>query len=324
MSSPLLTLSDAECGYEGKTVLNKSSLSLTPGTRIGLLGPNGAGKSTLVKTLVGDLTLCNGERHESDNLKIGYFAQHQLEALDMAASPLLHIKRITPSASEQEIRNFLGSFGFIGDRALEPVQNFSGGEKARLALALVVWQNPNLLILDEPTNHLDLEMRHALEVAINGFEGALVLVSHDRHLLRNAVEDLILVEGGKTLSYEEDLANYEQWVLSSNSSKPEASASEKVGSRKEQRQDAAERRAKLKPLKKIIEKAEQAIQKKEQQLGALKADLGDPSLYEEEQKDALKALLKHEGELRAQLDQLEAEWLEHQSALEALESETDI
>jgi len=319
-SDPLLVLDRATLGYAGKEILSNVSLRFCPGDRVGLIGRNGAGKSTLLKSLTGKLPLLTGDRTTGANLRIGYFDQQQLEVLDLAASPLLHVQRLTPGRREQEILDFLGGFQFKGEAATSAIAPFSGGEKARLALALVVWQNPNLLILDEPTNHLDLEMRHALEVAINGFEGALVLVSHDRHLLRNAVEDLILVEGGKTLPYEEDLANYEQWVLSSNSSKPGASASEKVGSRKEQRQDAAERRAKLKPLKKTIEKAEQAIQKKEQQLGALKADLADPGLYEEQQKDALKALLKREGELKAQLEQLETEWLEHQSALEALES----
>src|SRR5690606_29000660 len=176
------------------------------------LGPNGAGKSTLIKSLVGDLPLLAGERSCGEHLKIGYFAQHQLEALDVEASALLHIRRISPRATEQEIRNFLGGFNFHGDKALNPIAPFSGGEKARLALALIVWQRPNLLLMDEPTNHLDLEMRHALTVALQGYEGALVVVSHDRHLLGNTVDEFYSIHNGRFQEFEGDLHDYERWM----------------------------------------------------------------------------------------------------------------
>ena len=318
-SDPLLVLEQASLGYAGNEILGNVSLRFCPGDRVGLIGRNGAGKSTLLKSLTGKLPLLSGERTTGTHLRIGYFDQQQLEVLDLAASPLLHVQRLTPGRREQEILDFLGGFQFKGEAATSAIGPFSGGEKARLALALVVWQNPNLLILDEPTNHLDLEMRHALEVAINGFEGALVLVSHDRHLLRNAVEDLILVEAGKTVPYDQDLASYEQWILSSNSSKPNTSATDKADSRKEQRQDAADRRAKMKPLKKAIEKAEREIHATEQKLAAIKNELADSSLYEDDKKDALTKLLKSEGALKNQLQECEANWLEHQAALETLE-----
>ena len=195
--SALVNISQADLGYDKKTILNQVNFDLHPGTRIGLLGPNGAGKSTLINSLTGDLGLLSGNRVYGENVKIGYFAQHQLEVLDLQASAFLHIQRISPKSTDQEIRNYLGSFDFHGDKALEPIKDFSGGEKARVALALIVWQKPNLLLLDEPTNHLDLEMRQALTMALQGYEGALVVISHDRHLLRNTVDQFYLVANGE-------------------------------------------------------------------------------------------------------------------------------
>lgn len=333
MSSPLLTLSDAECGYETKTIIGKTSLSLTPGTRIGLLGPNGAGKSTLVKTLVGDLAVCKGERHASDNLQIGYFAQHQLEALDMEASPLLHINRISPKASEQEIRNFLGTFGFFGDRALEPVQNFSGGEKARVALSMIAWQKPNLLLMDEPTNHLDLEVRHALTLALQSFEGVLILVSHDRHLLRNTVDEFLLVANGGVSEFKGDLDDYQTWLLEQKrqEQKAEAEAFAKPASeekkslsaaeRKEQKRLAAERRNQLRPIKKRLEKLDADMETQHAQLSEIEASLGDSSLYDAENKAKLKEILQQQATLTQQAESTEEEWMEQQEALETLEAE---
>lgn len=333
MSSPLLTLADAECGYETKTILGKTSLSLTPGTRIGLLGPNGAGKSTLVKTLVGDLAVCKGERHASDNLQIGYFAQHQLEALDMEASPLLHINRISPKASEQEIRNFLGTFGFFGDRALEPVQNFSGGEKARVALSMIAWQKPNLLLMDEPTNHLDLEVRHALTLALQSFEGVLILVSHDRHLLRNTVDEFLLVANGGVSEFKGDLDDYQTWLLEQKrqEQKAEAEAFAKPASeekkslsaaeRKEQKRLAAERRNQLRPIKKRLEKLDADMESQHTQLSEIEASLSDSSLYDAENKAKLKEILQQQATLTQQAESTEEEWMEQQEALETLEAE---
>ena len=188
------------------------NFDLQPGSRIGLLGPNGAGKSTLIGSLTVDLELLAGKRVYGENLTVGYFAQHQLEVLDLQASAFLHIQRLSPGATEQSIRNFLGGFDFHGDKALEPIIGFSGGEKARLALAIIVWQKPNLLLLDEPTNHLDLEMRHALTLALQGYEGALVVISHDRHLLRNTVDQFYLVANGSVNEFDGDLDDYQQWL----------------------------------------------------------------------------------------------------------------
>ena len=279
------------------------------------------------------MELCNGERHESDNLQIGYFAQHQLEALDMAASPLLHIKRISPKASEQEIRDFLGSFGFIGDRALEPVDNFSGGEKARVALSMIAWQKPNLLLMDEPTNHLDLEVRHALTLALQSFEGVLILVSHDRHLLRNTVDEFLLVANGKVEEFKGDLDDYQNWLLEQKRLEQKAEAEafapaateEKktlsAAERKEQKRLAAERRNQLRPLKKQLEKLEKAMEKQHEQLDEIETALSDSAIYEEQNKDKLKTLLQQQAELKQQAEQTEEEWMEQQEALEALEEE---
>ena len=212
-SDPLLSIDDLSLGYGDETILSNVSFSLHPGDRIGLLGKNGAGKSTLLKGLTGALKAQSGRRVTGAHLRIGYFDQQQLDVLDLDASPLLHLQRLTPTAREQNILDFLGGFNFKGDRAKEAIRPFSGGEKARLALAMVVWQDPNVLILDEPTNHLDLEMRHALAMALQGYTGAIVLVSHDRHLLRHVVESLWLVEGGSVAEYPDDLSTYEKWVL---------------------------------------------------------------------------------------------------------------
>lgn len=212
-SDPLLSVDDLALGYGDETILSNVSFSLHPGDRIGLLGKNGAGKSTLLKGLTGILKSQGGRRVTGAHLRIGYFDQQQLDVLDLEASPLLHLQRLTPTAREQSALDFLGGFNFKGDRAREAIRPFSGGEKARLALAMVVWQDPNVLILDEPTNHLDLEMRHALAMALQGYTGAIVLVSHDRHLLRHVVESLWLVEGGAVAEYPDDLPTYEKWVV---------------------------------------------------------------------------------------------------------------
>lgn len=335
MSSPLLTLYDADCGYQDTTILKSTSLSLTPGQRIGLLGPNGAGKSTLVKTLVGDLELCKGDRHESENLRIGYFAQHQLEALDLNASPLLHIKRISPKASEQEIRDYLGSFGFIGDRSLEAVANFSGGEKARVALAMIAWQKPNLLLMDEPTNHLDLEVRHALTLALQTFEGVLILVSHDRHLLRNTVDEFYLVANGKVDQFKGDLDDYQNWLLEQkrleqkaeadaySESKPAEKRTLSAAERKEQKRLAAEKRNKLRPIKKKLEQLETAMEKYQSELDEVENALSNSSIYSDENKENLKKLLGQQAQLKQKSSQTEDDWIACQEELEELESELE-
>ncbi|HMY38754.1 MAG TPA: ATP-binding cassette domain-containing protein, partial [Marinagarivorans sp.] len=254
----LLSLANASLGYE-QAVVTKVQVSLFGSSRIGLLGHNGAGKSTLLKSLAGALPLLAGERTESPHLRIGYFAQHQLEALDIHASAALHLQRLAPKASEQSIRNFLGSFGFIGERALETIEHFSGGEKARLALAIVAWQKPNLLLLDEPTNHLDLEVRQALNDALSAFEGAIVVVSHDRHLLRNTLDEFWLVADGKVAAFEGDLDDYHQWLIAERKTAEETPAAKNSttdNNKKEVRQHAAARREQLKPITQAIRSIE--------------------------------------------------------------------
>jgi ATP-binding cassette subfamily F protein 3 len=328
-SDPLLNISQAMLGYGETTLLRDVSLSIHPGTRLGLLGANGAGKSTLLKTLAGELSLLAGERTEGEHLKLGYFTQHQLEALDLDASPALHIQRISPKAREQEIRTFLGSFNFRGDAALTPIRNSSGGEKARLALALVVWQKPNLLLLDEPTNHLDLEMCHALTVALQEFEGAVVVVSHDRHLLRNTVEELLLVADGRVGEFDGDLQDYSNWLLSDaraqRDSGKAARTTEKDAApkldKKAQRQQSAEQRKQLSALKQKLQKIERELGVGQQKLADVEQRLADSALYEDAQREQLQKLLKEQDALRKQCAGHEEQWLVLQEQVEQFSAE---
>ncbi|PLW84457.1 ABC transporter ATP-binding protein [Kineobactrum sediminis] len=323
-SDPLLRLDEADLGYGDQPVLSGVDLMLRPGSRIALLGKNGAGKSTLLKSLIGELPLINGRRQAGEHCRIGYFDQQQLESLDLTASAALHIQRLSPDAREQEIMNFLGGFNFRGDFATSAIAPFSGGEKARLALALVVWQRPNLLVLDEPTNHLDLDMRNAMEVALQGYQGALILVSHDRHLLRNTADELLLVHDGVVEEYDDDLRAYEKWILSSyrSSDKPEQGSAPAEAapeaSRKEKRQQAAAEREKKRPLQREITTTEKAMAAAEASMAALQEQLADPALYADDGKPELARLLKSEGELKIRAEQLEERWLELQQALEQL------
>ncbi|AQQ69160.1 ABC transporter ATP-binding protein [Microbulbifer agarilyticus] len=327
VSNPLVDLREAEIGYPGKTILPRVEMGIQPGRRIGLLGPNGAGKSSLIKTLAGELPLIGGERQCGEHLKIGYFAQHQLEALDPKASPILHVQRLSPGASEQELRDFLGGYGFIGDRVFEPVGGFSGGEKARVALALLAWQKPNLLLLDEPTNHLDLEMRHALTLALAEFPGAVILVSHDRHLLANTTDEFILVADGRAEPFDGDLDDYKQWLLAfkreekRQSGNDTASADGKpVEDKKAQRRAAAALREQLKPLTNKLKSIEQKMAKAEKEVQRLEEKLADEDLYSGGRQDEITQLTKAQGEARESLDELEMEWLEVSEALEAARS----
>lgn len=329
-SSPLLSLSACDLGYEdGNPVLKDFSMSILPGARIGLLGPNGAGKSTLVKSLTGSIPLLSGKRVEGEHLKIGYFAQHQLEALDYQASPVLHLQRIRPQVSEQEIRNFLGGFDFRGDKALDAITHFSGGEKARLVLAMIAFGRPNLLLLDEPTNHLDLEMRHALTVALQGFEGAVIVVSHDRHLLKNTVDQFSLVANGKVDEFRGDLADYERWLLDyqkQNNLKSTVQNGQPVGGpqgltaedKKERKRREAEARARLSPLKNALQKIEREMQSLEALLADLEDKLGDPAMYEEANKEDLKALLAQQADAKSRLEALESSWFETSEQIESI------
>ena len=325
-SSPLLDLREGTLGYDGTAILENIKLQLVPGARIGVLGPNGAGKSTLIKTLAGSLPLIAGELKTGENLAIGYFAQHQLDSLDPQASPLLHLARLAPQIREQELRNFLGGFDFHGSRAEEPVLHFSGGEKARLALALIAWQKPNLLLLDEPTNHLDMEMRHALTLALQAFEGAMLLVSHDRALIRDTTDELWLVADGKLQVYEDDLDSYTRWLAQFRQQQAiagnPASASDaapKVDA-KTQRRLAAEQRQRLAPLKKAADQLEQQLDKAQQDMAGIETELADNDLYSDSQRERLKTLLASQADCRQRIDELEMHWLEAQEALEELQA----
>ncbi len=320
----LITLSDADLGYGDKILLKKVQLSLHGNSRLGLLGANGAGKSTLMKTLVEGTngTLLAGDRIEGAHLRIGYFNQHQLEALDMEASCAVHLQRLTPKASEQEVRNFLGSFDFQGDRAFESIRHFSGGEKARLALAIVAWQKPNLLLLDEPTNHLDLEVRHSLTLALQSFEGAVVLVSHDRHLLRNSVEEFLLVDDGKVTLFDGDLHDYEQWLATKNNAPAQPRDDAQVSGvnkpdKKAERQNSAALRAQLKPLSNAVKNLEKQMNKLQKQLGDAQEVLADPDIYSRGGSDLANAL-KAEAALSKQLAECEEQWMEKSEELEVL------
>lgn len=326
-SNPLLYLEKASLGYDDKEILSNVSLSIAPGSRIGLLGPNGAGKSTLIKSLVGALSLRSGIRQAGDNLQVGYFAQHQLEALDLKASPITHIRRLSPTATEQNIRNYLGGFNFHGDEASESPKHFSGGEKARLALAIVVWEKPNLLIMDEPTNHLDLEMCHALTMALQSFTGAMILVSHDRHLLRNSVDNFLLIAKGQVQPFDGDLDEYQQWLLQSKQGNGEAKTQSSITERqvdtsrvdrKDQRRQAAEQRKQLQPMKKKISTIETALGSNETELRNIENKLLDNTLYTDSNKAKLQELMLRQSELKQQNENFEEEWLHLHEALEAL------
>lgn len=335
MSSPLLTLEHADIGYGDKLIVTNVNLQITPTSRIGLLGMNGAGKSTLIKSLVGDLALIQGVRKDSELLNIGYFAQHQMDALDGNASPMLQLARIAdPKISEATLRSFLGSFGFSGERMDTPSESFSGGERARLALALIVWLRPNVLILDEPTNHLDLDMRHALTMALQDFEGAVVLVSHERQLIASVCDELILVHAGQSKEFDGDLQDYAAWLrqaridMMKNGQKPSAPIQSQVVEKtsiskvdkEAQRKEAARQRELSRPIRKNIEKIESQIGKIQPRLVEIEEYLADSVLYEANRKDDLLKLMNEQTELKTKLEQAEEQMLELMMELETLES----
>ncbi|MCK2043510.1 ATP-binding cassette domain-containing protein [Chromohalobacter sp. TMW 2.2308] len=330
-SSPLLVLDDATLGYGHTPLLEHVSVSILPGQRIGLLGANGAGKSTLIKALTAQQPLLEGKRVPGDNLAIGYFAQHQLEHLDVSSTPFVHIQRLSPTASEQEIRNFLGGFGFHGNDVFASVGNFSGGEKARLALSLIAWQKPNLLLLDEPTNHLDLEMRESLTQALAGFEGAVIIVSHDRHLLRASVDEFWHVVDGGVTAFDGDLDDYRTWLKARLEDERRDARQEKAerqvtaeapkGDRKASRRAAAELRDKLRPLKRERDKIERDMSQAQAELENLEAALADEGLYQDSaRKEELTDLLGRQGDTQSRLETLEQRWLEAEEAIEEREA----
>jgi ATP-binding cassette subfamily F protein 3 len=321
LPSPLLSLEDVTVTYNQSPVLEKIILSIMPGDRIGILGPNGAGKSTLMKLLAGELIPTEGQYEKNPYLQIGYFAQHQLEQLRKDATPLAHLQKLATTETTQQLRDFLGSFGFTGDQALTPIETFSGGEKSRLVLALIVWQRPNLLLLDEPTNHFDIEMRHALTVALQEFQGALILVSHDRHLLRSTTDSLLLVHNKKVQNFAGDVSDYEAWVIR----KDEAgfTAQEpitKVNNPKQQRKMAAQQRELIQPLKQKLRCLEKELAKLQQELAKVSDELAEEDLYVESNKPLLVTKLKQQADCKKRLENTEKDWLEVQAKLEELSS----
>jgi len=320
---PLLVLDDVDTGYLDQAVLKQIKLTIRPGERIGLLGRNGAGKSTLIKLLASELEPLSGKRIEGKDLAIGYFAQHQLEQLRPDESPLQHMLRLDPQTREQEHRNYLGGFDFRGDMATTPCGGFSGGEKSRLALALLIWQQPNLLLLDEPTNHLDLEMRHALTMALQDYEGGMVLVSHDRALLRATCDRFILVADGKAEVFDGDIDDYRDWLASQEAAQKQAEkvVEEKSANRNDRAQNKAERQARLaerRPLIKESEKLEADMSLWQKEKTQIDERLSDPALYTAADKTGLQSLLKRQGELTQTIAQAEERWLELQEQLEVI------
>ncbi|GAA0343484.1 ABC transporter ATP-binding protein [Bowmanella denitrificans] len=322
LPNPLVSMDQVQVGYGDKVILQKLQLNLVPGSRIGLLGRNGAGKSTLIKLLAGENPPLHGEYLTSAGLQIGYFAQHQLEYLDAKASALLHLQRLDKLATEQSLRDFLGGFGFRGDEALSPVAPMSGGEKARLVLALLVYQKPNLLLLDEPTNHLDLDMRHALNMAIQGFEGAMVLVSHDRFLLNSVCDEFYLVDSGQVQPFAGDLDDYKNWLSNTETPGSEtAKAQDNKPDRKAVKRLEAEFRQRTQPLRKAIEAQEKRMDKLNASLADIERQMLDTSLYEEQHKARLKELLEQQVNNKQELEELEMQWLDNQEQLENLQLE---
>jgi ATP-binding cassette subfamily F protein 3 len=320
--NPLIHLENARIAYGDRVILDNLNFSITPKDRIALLGPNGAGKSSFIKLLAGELCLASGTYTTGSGLRIGYFAQHQVDHLQLHETPLFHLKKLAADTKELDLRTYLGSFGFIGNRVIDTVKNFSGGEKSRLALALLIWQQPNLLLLDEPTNHLDLEMRQALSLALQEYEGAMIIVSHDRFLVRTTVDQLVLVAEGKLKTFAGDLNDYQKWLLEfrrqQDNTLTETEKSASV-SRKEQRQQNAQQRHQLRPLLQKIRKLEDSLTRLQQQATQLELALTDLSIYEDKNKATLQGLLLEQADLKKKIEAVESDWLEACDELEKAE-----
>ena len=329
LPNPLLSMEKVSAGYGDKIILNNIKLNLIPGSRIGLLGRNGAGKSTLIKLLAGELAPLQGKVALSKGIKLGYFAQHQLEYLRADESALQHLTRLAPQETEQKLRDYLGGFGFHGDKVTDACGQFSGGEKARLVLSLLVWQRPNLLLMDEPTNHLDLDMRQALTQALISFEGAIVVVSHDRHLLRSTTDDLYLVHDGQVEPFEGDLDDYQQWLVDQNRQETQANKTQPdqettnasnltAQDKKEQKRKEAEFRQQTQPLRKKLTTLESKMDKLSQELTAIETELSDSQIYEAKNKATLTDCLSRQSIAKSALEEVEMEWMELQEKLEEM------
>ena len=318
VSNPLIQFDQLDVGYSQVPVIRSAKATVANGDRIAILGGNGQGKSTLIKFIAGELAPMSGDIMRAPGLRVGYFAQHQLEQLDMDASPMTHLQRLDRRASEQSLRNFLGGFGFEGDQALDLIGPLSGGEKSRLALAMIVFQKPDLLLLDEPTNHLDMDTRIALNDALQAYEGAVILVSHDRQLISSVADTLWYVSQGKLSTYDGDIDGYIEYVRQSQISPVESVAGEDTagGNRKQQRQMQAERRKRLQPLKREVDRLEKQMNDIQQRLSSLETQLGESSVYEAENKPQLTLILQEQTELKRMQQDVEEQWLEKIAELE--------
>lgn len=321
--APLMLAEQNRLGYSDTTILNSVSFSIEPGDRIGLIGPNGAGKSTLIKFMAGQLNALSGEKTLGDGLRIGYFAQDHVDQLREDETPLLMFLRIHKGWREQTVKDFLGRFGFSGEKIDQKIGSFSGGEKSRLGLAHIVSLKPNLLLLDEPTNHLDLNMRDALTLALQEFQGAMVLVSHDRHLLRACTDEFWLVAGGQCQAFDGDLEEYRQWLENRHDAGGDKiTSSESAANKKARKKEEATERQRLsalkKPLENKIKNLEKKIQPAQSRLAEIETALGDATLYDDENKNQLQSLLQEQGSLKSQIDEWEETWFELQEALEAI------
>ena len=313
ISNPLVTLNRAGLGYS-EPILSNVGFTICPGDRIGLLGPNGAGKSTLIKSIVGTLPILDGDRETGTNIKVGYFSQHQVDDLDLSISAFVHIQRLDETKTEKQIRTYLGGFAFKGDKVKDPIRLFSGGEKARLAFAIISYQKPNILLMDEPTNHLDMEMRHALTVAIQTFKGAILLISHDRHLLNSSVDTFYLIDNGALEIFDGDLDDYKNYILDIKSSDNKQSKKKK-SVKDGPKEDNSE---KIKTLNSSISKLDKRLFRLNTKLTEANNKLADPELYSDDSSEDLQDLIRNQLELTNEVEAAEKEWMDKAAELDIL------
>jgi|TARA_B110000438_G_scaffold58696_1_gene58773 ATP-binding cassette subfamily F protein 3 len=313
ISNPLISLNQSNLGYK-EVILSSIDLTICPGDRIGLLGPNGAGKSTLIKSIVGSIPILNGDREVGTNFRVGYFSQHQVDDLDLSISAFIHIQRLDDTKTEKQIRTYLGGFNFRGDKVKDPIHLFSGGEKARLAFAIISYQKPNILLMDEPTNHLDMEMRHALTIALQTFKGAILLISHDRHLLNSSVDSFYLVDNGKVDIFNGDLNDYKNYILDINSVELRDTKKKK---NKEPNESKDNTQA-IKSLNIEISKLEKRLLRLNSKLDEANLKLADPDLYKDSSNDDLQDLIRNQLELSNEVELVDKEWMDMASKLDSL------
>ena len=313
ISNPLISLSQSNLGYK-EVILSSIDLTICPGDRIGLLGPNGAGKSTLIKSIVGSIPILNGDREVGTNFRVGYFSQHQVDDLDLSISAFIHIQRLDETKTEKQIRTYLGGFNFKGDKVKDPIHLFSGGEKARLAFAIISYQKPNILLMDEPTNHLDMEMRHALTIALQTFKGAILLISHDRHLLNSSVDSFYLVDNGKVDIFNGDLNDYKNYILDINSVELRESKKKK----NKEPNEIKDNTQAIKSLNIEISKLEKRLIRLNNKLDEANLKLADPDLYKDSSNDDLQDLIRNQLELSNEVELVDTEWMDRVSKLDSL------